>query len=103
MNNVLFGSEITVILHLFSLQKFSNFQFTTLKCLSHISVQGFQTNLKKKEKKRVLCSHQGIALDPPPTAIVLFLPKTGVPIFFLYYPLVSGMLTSLAKTCRKYI
>ena len=71
MNNVLFGSEIKVILHLFSLQKFSNFQFTTFKCFSLISVQGFQINLKKNKKKWVLCPHQGIALDPPPTAIVL--------------------------------
>ena len=41
MNNVLFGSHFKVILYLFSLQKFSNFQFTTLKCFSRISLRGF--------------------------------------------------------------
>ena len=32
------------VLYLFSLQKFSNSQFTTLKCFSCNSVQGFQIN-----------------------------------------------------------
>ena len=43
-NNVLLGSDFKVILYLFSLQKFSNSQFTTFKCFSRISVQGLQIN-----------------------------------------------------------
>ena len=39
INNVLlFGNEFQVILHLLSLQKFSNSQFITLKCFSRISL-----------------------------------------------------------------
>ena len=41
-NIVLFWSDFKVSLNLFSLQKFSSSQFTTLKCFSRISVQGFQ-------------------------------------------------------------
>ena len=41
-NILLFWSDFKVSLNLFSLQKFSNSQFTTLKCFSRISIQGFQ-------------------------------------------------------------
>ena len=104
MNNVLFGSEIKVILHLLSLQKFSNFQFTTFKCFSLISVQGFQINLKKKKKKKgYFAPTRALLWTPLQLQSFLALPKTGQPIFLLYYPLVPGMLTSLTKTYRKYI
>ena len=42
--NILFGGNFKALLYLFRLQKLSDSQFTTLKCFSHISVQGFQIN-----------------------------------------------------------